>query len=155
MSQARPWWWPIVAKPVAAGLICLAVAGLRVVQLTAFSDRPVATTTAVIESVQQGPFHESEADQRSFHVYAKVRYQVDGTPTRATVDLGSCGAGPCRLLQQRGQPLAVTYDLEQPDRARRAGRGGGTPFLDPVVLLAAGLGVLFLAAAGISLALEL
>jgi hypothetical protein len=131
------------------------VAGVTVATRTAFERRAV-TATAVVESTERGAFQESETGQRTFPVFARVRYDVDGTLVRSTLTLGSCGAGACPLLERRGQRVAVAYDVDRPGSARLAGRAvGGSPFLDPVVLGFAGLGLLLLVAAAINYAVEI
>ena len=137
-----------------AGLVCLAVAGVTVATLTAFERRAVLAS-AVVESTERGAFVESETGQRSFPVYGHVRYDVDGSPVRSTVRLGSCGAGDCPFLERRDQQVAVVYEVDHPGSARLATAVGGSPFLHPVVLLFGGLGVLILAAAAIGYAVEI
>ena len=137
-----------------AGLVCLAVAGVTVVTRTAYERRAV-TAPAVVESTDRGAFVESESGQRTFPVFARVRYDVDGTLVRATITLGSCGAGRCQLLEQRGRTVTVAYDVDRPGSAHRAATAvGGSPFLHPGVLLFGGLGLIRLAAGGINRAVE-
>jgi hypothetical protein len=135
--------------------VCLAVAGVTVATQTAFERRAV-TAPAVVESTDRGAFVESETGQRTFPVFARVRYDVDGIPVRSTITLGRCGAGRCLLLEQRGRTVTVAYDVDRPGSARLAGPAvGGSPFLHPVVLFFGGLGVLLLAAAAINFAVEI
>ena len=138
-----------------AGLVCLAVAGVTVATLGALQRR-VVRTTAVVESTEQGAFVESESGQRSFPVYGHVRYDVDGSPVRATVRLGTCGTtGPCPLLERRDQRVEVVYEADHPGSARRAAAVAGSPFLHPLVLVFGGLGALLLLAVAINVALEI
>jgi hypothetical protein len=131
------------------------VAGVTVATRTAFERRAV-TAPAVIESTDRGAFQESETGQRTFPVFARVRYDVDGTLVRSTITLGTCGAGRCQLLEQGGRTVAVAYDVDRPGSARLAGRAvGGSPLLHPVVLLFGGLGVVLLAAAAINYATQI
>lgn len=52
--------------------------------------------------------------------------------------------------------VAVVYDIGRPGSARLAATAvGGSPFLHPLVLLFGGLGLLFLVAAAINLAVEI
>ena len=130
------------------------MAGVTVATRTAFERRAV-TAPAVVESTDRGAFVESQSGQRTFPVFARVRYDVDGIPIRSTITLGTCGAGRCQLLEQRGRTVTVAYDVDRPGSARLAATAvGGSPFLHPVVLLFGGLGVLLLAAAAINLAVE-
>jgi hypothetical protein len=131
------------------GLLLVALAGWRVASRTAFADRAV-TAPAVIDELDQGPFLASEDGRRSFTVYATVRYQVDGTPTRGRVALGGCRAGACPASRQRGETIAIAYDPQQVSRVEVASRvAGWYPLLDPWVLGLAliGVGVLVAAAA--------
>jgi hypothetical protein len=141
---------------VVAGLVCLAVAGVTVATRTAAERRSVRAA-AVVESTSRGAFVESETGQRSFPVFARVRYEVDGSPVRSTVRLGSCGTtGPCPLLERRDQRVGVVYPADRPGSARLAATAvGGSPFLHPLVLLFGGVGLLFLAAAAINYATEI
>jgi hypothetical protein len=143
-------------RAVVAGLVCLAVAGVTVATRTAAERRSVRAT-AVVESTRRGAFVESETGRRSFPVWGRVRYDVDGSPVRSTVRLGSCGtAGVCPFLERRDQQVAVVYDVDRPGSARLAATAvGGSPFLHPLVLLFGGLGLLFLVAAAINLAVEI
>ena len=128
---------------------------MTVATRTAFERRAV-TAPAVVESTDRGAFVESETGQRTFPVFARVRYDVDGIPVRSTITLGQCGAGRCQLLEQRGRTVTVAYAVDRPGSARLAGRAvGGSPFLHPVVLVFGGLGVLLLAAAAINFAVEI
>ncbi len=130
------------------------MAGLTVATRTTFERRAV-TAPAVVESTDRGAFVESQSGQRTFPVFARVRYDVDGILVRSTITLGSCGAGRCLLLEQRGRTVTVAYDVDRPGSARLAATAvGGSPFLHPVVLLFGGLGLILLAAAGINLAVE-
>jgi hypothetical protein len=52
--------------------------------------------------------------------------------------------------------VAVVYDVDRPGSARLGATAvGGSPFLHPLVLLFGGLGLLFLVAAAINLAVEI
>lgn len=137
-----------------AGLVCLAVAGVTVATLGALQRR-VVRTTAVVQSTERGALVESQTGQRSFPVYGHVRYDVDGSPVRSTVRLGSCGAGECPLLDRRDQRVEVVYEADRPGSARLAAAVAGSPFLHPLVLLSGGLGALLLVAVAVNVALEI
>ena len=136
-----------------AGLACLAVAGVAVATRTATERRSVPVT-AVVESTWRGANVESETGQRGFRVHGRVRYDVDGSPVRSTMLLGTCRAGPCPFLQRRDQQVRVVYDVDHPGSARLAASVAGSPWLSPLVLVFGGLGLLLLAAAAINLAVE-
>jgi hypothetical protein len=91
------------------------VAGVTVATRTAFERRAV-TAPAVVESTDRGAFVESETGQRTFPVFARVRYDVDGIPVRSTITLGQCGAGRCQLLEQRGRTVTVATPSTAPAR---------------------------------------
>jgi hypothetical protein len=130
------------------------VAGVTVATLGALQRR-VVRTTAVVESTERGAFVESESGRRSFPVYGHVRYDVDGSPVRATVRLGNCGAGDCPILDRRDQRVDVVYEADRPGSARLAAAVAGSPFLHPLVLFSGGLGALLLAAVAVNVALEI
>jgi hypothetical protein len=140
---------------VVAGLACLAVAGVTVATLGVLQRR-VVRATAVVESTERGAFVESESGRRSFPVYGHVRYDVDGSPVRSTVVLGSCGtSAACPFLERRdAQRVDVVYPVDRPGSARLAASVAGSPWLSPLVLVFGGLGALFLVAAVITVAVE-
>jgi Protein of unknown function (DUF3592) len=99
-----------VLPPLLIGVILLALAGWAYADQTA-STRRAVTTTAVIEEVHQGPFHDSQTGERSYELLGKVRYQVEGADVRATVTLGRCGGTTvCLRRYQPGDRVAVAYD---------------------------------------------
>jgi hypothetical protein len=137
---------------VVAGLACLAVAGVTVATRSASARRSVPVT-AVVEAAERGALVESETGQRSFPVLGHVRDDVDGSPVRSTVILGTCGAGACPSLERRDQQVRVGYDVDRPGSARLAASVAGSPWLSPLVLFFGGVGLLLLVAA-INVAVE-
>jgi hypothetical protein len=138
-----------VLGPLLLGLTLLALVGWAYAAQTAATRRAV-TTTAVIQEVHQGPFHDSETGQRTFEMLGTVRYQVDGTGVRATVTLGRGCDGSARCLRryQSGDQVAVAYDPDHTgDAALAIDRHGRWPLPGRVVLLLGLLAGLFLAAA--------
>ena len=87
-------------------------------------------------------------------MYGHVRYEVDGSPVRSTVRLGTCGTGDCPFLDRRDQQVRVVYDVDHPGSARPAASVAGSPWLAPLVLCFGGLGLILLAAAAINFAVE-
>jgi len=148
--------WPARRRRIAIsammlGLLLLALAAWRFASRTAFADRAV-TATAVIDDVDQGPFLQSEDGQRSFTVYATVRYEVDGTLTQGRVALSGCGRGACPASHQRGDTITIAYDPRQITSVDLASRVlGRHPLLDPRVLALVLMGVSFLVAAAVNL----
>jgi Protein of unknown function (DUF3592) len=148
--------WPAHRRRIAlvammTGLLLCALAAWRFSSRTAFADRAV-TATAVIDDVDQGPFLASEDGQRSFTVYATVRYHVDGTLAQGRVSLSGCGRGACPARHQRGDTITIAYDPRQVTSIDLASRVVGRhPLLDPRVLALVLLGVSFLVAAAVNL----
>jgi hypothetical protein len=139
----------MVQIPVMIGLLLLALAAWRLASRTALADRAV-TATAVIDDVDHGPFLQSEDGQRSFTVYATVRYDVDGTLIQGRVALSGC-RGACPARHQRGDPVTIAYDSQQVDRVDLASRVVGRhPLRDPWVLALVLMGVSFLVAAAVN-----
>jgi Protein of unknown function (DUF3592) len=137
----------------AVGLLLLGLAAWRLASRTAFADRAV-TATAVIDDVDQGPFLQSADGQRSFTVYATVRYEVDGTLAQGRVALSGCGRGSCPASRQRGDTITIAYDPLQLNSVDLASRVVGRhPLLDPRVLALVLMGVIFLVAAAVDLVL--
>jgi hypothetical protein len=135
-----------VLGPLLLGLTLLALAGWAYAAQAAATRRAV-TTTAVIDEVHQGPFHDSQTGERTFEVVGAVRYVVDGTAVRATVTLvRRCdGSALCLRRYQPGDQVAVAYDPDRTsDAALAIDRHGRYPLPGPLVLV---LGLL----AGLSL----
>jgi hypothetical protein len=129
------------------GLLLLGLAAWRLAGRTAFADRAVIAT-AMIDDVDQGPFLQSEDGQRSFTVYATVRYEVDGTLAQGRVALSGCGRGACPASRQQGDTITIAYDPLQVTSVDLASRVVGRhPLLDPRVLALVLMGVGFLVAA--------
>jgi hypothetical protein len=135
--------------PLLIGVTLLALAGWAYATQTSFA-RHAVTTTAAVQEVHQGPFHDSQTGRRTFAVLGTVRYQVDQVDVRATVTLvAHCdGSPPCLRRYQPGDQVAVAYD---PDHPREAVPAIGRPVrypapAEPVVLLII-LACMFLGAA--------
>jgi Protein of unknown function (DUF3592) len=110
-----------VLRRLLLGLTLLALAGWAYADQTAATRRAV-TTTAVIEEVHQGPFHDTETGQRTFEVLGTVRYQVDGAGVRTRVTLvrGCDGSARCLRRYQPGDRVAVAHDPDHPSGAALA-----------------------------------
>jgi Protein of unknown function (DUF3592) len=136
--------------PLLIGVTLLALAGWAYATQTATTRRAV-TTTAVIQEVHQGPFHDdAQTGSRTFEMLGTVRYQVDGANVRATVTLvRTCdGSTLCVRRYQPGDQVAVAYDPDHTsDAALAIDRHGRYPVPGKGVLLLGLLAGLFLAAA--------
>lgn len=145
-----------VLPPLLIGVTLLALAGWAYATQRASSRRAV-TTTAAIEEVHQGPFHDdTQTGQRTFEVLGTVRYQVDGADVRATVTLvrGCDGGTLCLRGYQPGDQVAVAYDPDHTsDAALAIDRHGRYPVPGKGVLLLGLLAGLFLVAAIVNLIL--
>ncbi|MFB4314944.1 DUF3592 domain-containing protein [Actinomadura sp. 21ATH] len=134
-----------VLLPLALGLGMLAAGGWWYWDAQAFARRAVVAEATVEKA--EAPYRLDREDGPPILAYhGTVRYTAAGRPVTARIRLGTCERGPCARLAP-GARLAVAYDPEAVGRARRVPPGGLSAAPNPAMLLLAGLGVLFVAAA--------
>ncbi|MEW2355067.1 DUF3592 domain-containing protein [Spirillospora sp. NPDC029432] len=139
-----------VLVPLAIGLAMLTGGALWYWEAQAFARRSVVTEAVVVKV--EPPYRLEQEDGPPIVVHSgMVRYRVAGRAVTARLTLASCRPGPCASRAALGDRLTVAYDPGAVGRARRAPPGGLSGAPEPAMLLLAGIGVLFVAAAAYSL----
>jgi hypothetical protein len=142
----------LVWRPLAVGLVLVAVAAWWYADSTAFRRRAV-TTAAVIDEVGRAAPRAGENGLSTRRFYGIVSYTVGNRVTRAQVLLYTCASTSCVFRGTPGDTIEIAYDPRQSSRAVMAtevhrawlpsGRQAGLTFLGVVLILAAGFNLLF------------
>jgi hypothetical protein len=128
-----------------AGLAILIGTAWWYADYTAFARRAVPTG-ATIERIYPPIRSEHEYQPPDLVVHGMLRYQADGRTVHTQVWLATCSNGGCvaATRARQGHAVQIVYDPENVTRVH-LGRRVPVP-LNPVMLVLAGLGAIFIAA---------